>query len=275
MLINVDVSRRLVEKDLFIYSGMAVEGNGFVGLRSQLRAGRSNKPSHIGCFTSSYIGSYSQLNDGDFINSYIGNYSSIAENVRVFEPHNSSGLTNSFGLSMQNSPIFKDFLGVDSASELPKTYIGSDVWIGSAVQIQAGVIIGHGAVIGAGTCVLQHVPPYAVVVGDVPRIVKWRFPQETVQRLLNSQWFEYDWRNLMVHWAKLEQGLSDMEQLLKTTDVPKLGDGYKFSFANNVFGFNQAQWSFSGQLEQDFGTSDMLEIFARPEIKAQTLQFVE
>ena len=52
--------------------------------------------------------------------------------------------------------------------------IEDDVWIGSKAQILAGTKIGKGAVIGAGTIITKDVPPYAVIVGNPAKIIKYR-----------------------------------------------------------------------------------------------------
>lgn len=52
--------------------------------------------------------------------------------------------------------------------------IGNDVWIGNHCTILPGVTIGDGAVVGAGTVVAKDVPPYAVVVGNPQKIIKFR-----------------------------------------------------------------------------------------------------
>ena len=69
--------------------------------------------------------------------------------------------------------------------------IGSDVWIGADVTIMSGVHIGSGAVIGAGTMVTKDVPPYAVVVGNPMRIIKYRFGEETVAALRRIKWWHW------------------------------------------------------------------------------------
>ena len=51
--------------------------------------------------------------------------------------------------------------------------IGDDVWIGFNSVILKGVTIGQGAIIGANTLITKDVPPYAVVVGNPARIVKY------------------------------------------------------------------------------------------------------
>jgi len=69
--------------------------------------------------------------------------------------------------------------------------IGNDCWIGTEVMILSGVNIGHGAVIGARAVVSKDVPPYAVVVGNPARVVKFRFAEDIIERLLTLQW--WDW----------------------------------------------------------------------------------
>ena len=82
--------------------------------------------------------------------------------------------------------------------------IGNDVWIGKGACILSGVSIGDGAVIGAEAVVTKSVPPYAVVVGNPARIVKFRFDEETIKKLLAIAW--WDW--------PLERVFSSMEQIL-------------------------------------------------------------
>jgi serine acetyltransferase len=50
--------------------------------------------------------------------------------------------------------------------------------------------ISDGAVIAAGAVVNKDVPPYAVVVGNPARIVRFRFSNETIEKLQASKWWE-------------------------------------------------------------------------------------
>lgn len=52
--------------------------------------------------------------------------------------------------------------------------IGDDVFIGSNVFIGKGIQVGKGAVIGAGSVVTKDVEPYAIVVGNPARVLKYR-----------------------------------------------------------------------------------------------------
>lgn len=78
----------------------------------------------------------------------------------------------------------------------PKTkgdvIIGNDVWIGTETLILSGVTIGDGAVIGARSVVVDDVPPYAIAAGNPARIVKWRFSEDIINRLLKIKWWEWD-----------------------------------------------------------------------------------
>lgn len=71
--------------------------------------------------------------------------------------------------------------------------IGNDVWLGHNSIIQAGVnSIGDGAVVGAGAVVAKDVPPYAVVVGNPARVVRYRFPKHKIEELLAERWWDSD-----------------------------------------------------------------------------------
>ncbi|EGT9960439.1 CatB-related O-acetyltransferase [Campylobacter jejuni] len=69
--------------------------------------------------------------------------------------------------------------------------IGNDVWIGTEVLIKQGIKLGHGCVIGQRAVVTKDIPPYAVVVGNPGRIIKYRFDEKTIKRLLSLQWWNY------------------------------------------------------------------------------------
>ena len=53
------------------------------------------------------------------------------------------------------------------------TKIGDNVQIGMRAMIMPGVTIGDGAVIGANAIVTKDVPPYAIVVGQPAKVIKY------------------------------------------------------------------------------------------------------
>jgi len=69
--------------------------------------------------------------------------------------------------------------------------IGNDVWIGANAIILPGVTIGDGAIIGAGAVVTHDVLPYAIAAGAPARILKYRYSQDRIQKLLKIAWWNW------------------------------------------------------------------------------------
>ena len=111
---------------------------------------------------------------------YIGNYCSIAPNVLfiVASDHNYKNLSTF---------PFKVMIAGERAEALSKgdIVIKDDVWIGANSTILSGVTINQGAVIAAGSIVTKDVPPYAIVGGNPAKVIKYRFSEPIIQKLLN------------------------------------------------------------------------------------------
>lgn len=71
------------------------------------------------------------------------------------------------------------------------TVIGNDVWIGTEAIVMPGVRIGDGAVIGARAVVTNDVEPYAIVGGNPAKVIRKRFRDPDIARLLELRW--WDW----------------------------------------------------------------------------------
>lgn len=72
-----------------------------------------------------------------------------------------------------------------------ETVIGNDVWIGTRSIILGGINIGDGAVIGAGSVVTKDIGPYEIWAGNPARFIRKRFDDEIIEKLLESQWWEW------------------------------------------------------------------------------------
>jgi chloramphenicol O-acetyltransferase type B len=75
--------------------------------------------------------------------------------------------------------------------------IGNDVWIGREAMIMSGVTIGDGAVVGARAVVTRDVAPYAIVGGSPAKVLRYRFDDETIQRLLATQWWDWPYERIL------------------------------------------------------------------------------
>ncbi|WP_196592584.1 CatB-related O-acetyltransferase [Pectinatus sottacetonis] len=82
--------------------------------------------------------------------------------------------------------------------------IGNDVWIGCNVVILGGTRIGNGAVIGAGAVVSGNVPPYAVVVGNPAKVIKYRFDKDIIDRLQKIKWWYWDIEKIKKNLALMQ-----------------------------------------------------------------------
>lgn len=70
--------------------------------------------------------------------------------------------------------------------------VGNDVWFGHESLVMPGVTIGDGAIIAARSVVTKDVPPYCIVGGNPAKIIRQRFPDTTIQDLLEIQWWNWD-----------------------------------------------------------------------------------
>jgi acetyltransferase-like isoleucine patch superfamily enzyme len=125
----------------------------------------------------------------------IGNFVSIGPDVKIFvgrQGRHPLDLLSTFPIGMLSPGPFKPARATYSRvfqNSLDVT-IGSDVWIGTNAVVLAGIEIGHGAVIGAQSLITKPVPPYSVVGGVPARVIKPRFSQDIVARLLAVRWWD-------------------------------------------------------------------------------------
>lgn len=91
------------------------------------------------------------------------------------------------------------------------------------MTIKQVVRIGNGAVIASHAVVTKDVPDYAIVGGVAAKILKYRFDEETIQKLKESQWWNYNVLALPITGnATPAEFLEIFEQ--HKPSLPKLGE---------------------------------------------------
>ena len=124
----------------------------------------------------------------------IGRYCAIASGVRFVMPganHADLG-PSTFPFGIFGEPWAERTMDlVMGAPSRGDTVVGNDVWLGYRALVLPGVTIGHGAIVAAASVVASDVPPYAIVAGNPARVIRRRYEDEDVERLLRAAW--WDW----------------------------------------------------------------------------------
>ena len=135
----------------------------------------------------SYVGRYSRVIHAD-----VGKFCSIAGGVILgMGTHTLDKLSTSPIFTERHNSIGQQWTDIQTNNPYKKVTIGNDVWIGTRAMIMGGVTIGDGAVIGAGAIVTKDVPPYAIVAGVPARIIRYRFPDNIIDKLKSINWWNY------------------------------------------------------------------------------------
>ena len=123
----------------------------------------------------------------------VGSFCSIAPNVNIYlgGNHRTDWVTT-YPFGSIHRSIFNNFDGVGHPSTKGDVIIGNDVWIGYNVSIMSGVTIGDGAVIAMNSHVVKNVEPYTIVGGNPAKLIKYRFTQEQIEKLLEIKWWYWD-----------------------------------------------------------------------------------
>lgn len=136
-------------------------------------------------------------NDFSKVKLIIGKFCAIAAETRFLL----TGDHKLDAISTYPFPIFQQgWEAVFDVFDLPvkgDIIVGNDVWFGFDSLVRGGVKIGDGAIIATRAVVVKDVPAYSIVAGNPARIVKMRFDDKTIERLLRISW--WNWKIEKIH----------------------------------------------------------------------------
>mgnify|MGYP006137532523 FL=1 len=150
------------------------------------RVYRSSKIKNVTLGKFSYIQTHSEV-----ANANIGAFSSIGSRVKIggFGKH-MFGMSTHPAFYDKTPPTKSFYKKIPAFMPYKQVILGNDVWVGDRCIILDGVKVGDGAIIGAGATVAKDVPPYAIVVGNPMRIIRYRFSDAEIAYLLKEKWWE-------------------------------------------------------------------------------------
>ena len=126
---------------------------------------------------------------------HLGKYNSIGRDCNFFlhANHRADWVTTTSQLLGPVTPEIADMhMNMGHPTCKGDIHVGNDVWIGATSTIMSGITIGDGAIIGAGSMVTKDVPPFAIVAGNPSKIVKYRFTEEQIEKLLQISWWDWE-----------------------------------------------------------------------------------
>lgn len=135
---------------------------------------------------------------------YLGKYISIATGCKFFLGGNHDWKRVTTYL---NPYLKSDSDGLLTNGDIK---IGNDVWIGNDCTLMSGIEIGDGAVIAANSVVSKNVEPYSIVGGVPSKLIKKRFSEETIEKLLKIKW-----------WNWSEEKIEKYQHLIFSRDIDK------------------------------------------------------
>ena len=155
----------------------------------------------------------------DEYNIHVGKYCSIGRDCNFFlhANHRPDWITTSSQLwGPVTHEIAQTHMEMGHPSCKGDIIVENDVWIGAESMIMPGIQIADGAVIGARSLVTKNVGAYEIWGGNPARLIKKRFTDSDIQKLLKIKW--WDW-NL----DKLKKNLA----FIRSSDIDLLWSKYQ------------------------------------------------
>ncbi len=199
------VENFFIENNIFLKNAFKIKGIFKVGERITLNEQVIVEPyAAMGGksgFTSS--GAFSYTHSGFGGKAVIGRYCSIAPSSRLMgKEHPLDRIsTHPFTCRQYYNTWVSENFGVElnaqkfDGTDRGRLIVQHDAWIGGNVLLRPGVTVGHGAVVAGGSVVTKDVPPFAIVGGNPARIIRYRFDDFTIDRILKMAWWRFHVRD--------------------------------------------------------------------------------
>ena len=147
----------------------------------------------------------------------IGKFCALATNTKFIM---NGGNHRTDGLSTYPFMIFSG----DWAGRFPEeqdfpikgdTIVGHDVWLGYNATVMPGITIGDGAIVASESVVSSNVPPYAIVGGNPAKIIRMRYADDVIDRLLKIRWWDWDIQKITRYLPLISRPASDGMEVVK------------------------------------------------------------
>ena len=135
----------------------------------------------------------------DIANTAVGKFCNIAAATRIGptdHPYTKAAQHHFLYRSSQYWDDIEDDAEFFAARAARRTVLGPDCWIGHGAIVKPDVTLGAGVIVASGAVVTKNVPPFAIVGGVSATIIRMRFPQTVIDRLLDLAWWDWDHHTL-------------------------------------------------------------------------------
>ena len=169
----------------------------------------------------SRIGKYTRVGiNVEVNNAIVGNFSRIGRNTIIGPGSHPMNLLTSHNIFYKKNSVGRpEWVGTIEFNEEKMIEIGHDVWIGLNCIIMDGVKVGDSSIVAAGAVVTKDIPPFAIAGGVPAKVIKYRFPQEIIDRLMEIQWWNLPDEEITKRinlWHTANPTLEDINQYFKT-----------------------------------------------------------
>lgn len=172
------------------------------------------------------IGAYTYYNDDSYPEDYarkiapylypgaperlrIGKFCQIAKGVEIITStanHPMTGIST-YPFAIFDPPRFATYR--DSLPAGKDTIIGNDCWLGREAVLMPGATLGNGVIVGTRSVVTGAVPDYAIVAGNPARIIRLRFSESEISRLVELSWWDWHPDRIAAAMEAIEGGNID------------------------------------------------------------------